>query len=53
MYGVTLKKAYKTAFDFIMPTLGVTKNIPALIYNKVEPQDSASNFLIYSLTHPH
>jgi hypothetical protein len=28
MYDVALKKAYKTAFDFIMPTLGVTKNIP-------------------------
>jgi hypothetical protein len=30
MYGVALKKAYKTAFDFIMPTQSVTKNIPAL-----------------------
>jgi len=29
MYDVALKKAYKTAFDFIMPTLTVTKNIPS------------------------
>jgi len=31
MYGVTLKKAYKTAFDFIMPTPTMTKNKPTLI----------------------
>jgi hypothetical protein len=28
MYDLALKKAYKTAFDFIMPTHTVTKNIP-------------------------
>jgi len=32
MYGVTLKKAYKTAFDFIMPTQIVTKNKPYICY---------------------
>jgi hypothetical protein len=38
MYGVTLKKAYKTAFDFIMPTQTVTKNIPPRVYYSQDSQ---------------
>jgi hypothetical protein len=41
MYGVTLKKAYKTAFDFIMPTQIVTKNIPTRVYCRQESQQQA------------
>jgi len=41
MYGVTLKKAYKTAFDFIMPTQTVTKNIPPYICRIPESQCEA------------
>jgi hypothetical protein len=33
-----LKKAYKTAFDFIMPTQTVTKNIPEYVYYLQEYQ---------------
>jgi hypothetical protein len=54
MYDAALKKAYKTAFDFIMPTPCVTKNIPPQIQDRaswgLDPCKTGPDELIYADT---
>jgi hypothetical protein len=51
MYDVALKKAYKTAFDFIMPHPAVTKNKPGhnLRHTRIAAQ-TTQNCAAHNLT---